>query len=352
MNRLIFLEWARGVASLLVVLHHATLDAPAFYQYQPFHNLFYFGMAGVDFFFVLSGFIIYYIHSRDKATLLNIKRYILKRLIRVYPLFFLISFILLLSYIYFDQTSQRTNLFGLSFLINSFLLLPSSIPPLLSVSWTLVHEMFFYMLFVLIIINKKVGLFLLFSWGCVILFLNFNDSHLNFPLSFYLNIHNIEFIFWILIALILKRNIFLFTSKYTIYFFILSILIFILNGINQDYHFIKISYLNTTLIYALSSTLIIYTLALLSNSSSVNKISNKTLILLGASSYAIYLIHLPILSILHRIVVKLHLQLYIHPNIIFLLVVLTAILIGILTHIFIEKPMIFFLKNKFIIKKG
>jgi peptidoglycan/LPS O-acetylase OafA/YrhL len=212
MNRLTLLEWGRGIASILVVLHHATLDAPSFYQYQPFQNFFYFGMAGVDFFFVLSGFIIYYIHSEDNRRFSNIKIYILKRVIRVYPLFLLISFILLLSYIYLESSSQRTNLSNLSFLVNSFLLLPSSTPPLLTVSWTLVHEMFFYMLFIIIIINKRVGLYLLLLWGLIVLFLNLNYFQLDFPISFYFNIHNIEFILGVSIAFILKNSLFSFSQ--------------------------------------------------------------------------------------------------------------------------------------------
>ena len=58
---------ARGVAALTVVLYHATrgLSLPQYLGYIPFDNSLGFGHAGVDFFFVLSGFIIMYAHTAD-----------------------------------------------------------------------------------------------------------------------------------------------------------------------------------------------------------------------------------------------------------------------------------------------
>lgn len=41
MQKLQYLEIARGMAALLVVLHHATLGAPVFYNAEPFYNFFF-----------------------------------------------------------------------------------------------------------------------------------------------------------------------------------------------------------------------------------------------------------------------------------------------------------------------
>tara|TARA_R100001460_G_scaffold91283_1_gene133035 strand:+ start:417 stop:704 length:288 start_codon:yes stop_codon:yes gene_type:complete len=56
------LQIGRAVAALLVVLHHATLGSRKFYG-EAFGGFWGFGNIGVDFFFVLSGFIIYWAHK-------------------------------------------------------------------------------------------------------------------------------------------------------------------------------------------------------------------------------------------------------------------------------------------------
>jgi len=73
------LQIGRAVAALLVVLHHATLGSRQFYD-EAFGGFWGFGNIGVDFFFVLSGFIIYWAHKNDvggraQATLYGKKRF-------------------------------------------------------------------------------------------------------------------------------------------------------------------------------------------------------------------------------------------------------------------------------------
>jgi len=347
-KKLVFLEWARGIAALLVVLHHETLDAPTFYAYVPFNNFFYFGKAGVDFFFVLSGFIIYYVHSNDNFNMGELKRYFLKRFIRIYPIFWLISFGLLVSYIVFSDISDRNNLFDILYLIKSFLLFPMDRPPLLSVSWTLAHEMFFYMVFVVFILNKRFGFFIFTLWGILVLYINLDGVKLEFPISFYLSIYNIEFIFGVFIAYICKKKDTLYHQNLYLYF---GVLVFILNGLNQDYNFIYVSNIVVTIIYGVAASVIIYSLSKFSSSKYNNKF-NQFMTKLGGASYVIYLVHLPLLSILHRIILKWELFIYIHPNLLFIILAIIVMFVGIGIHLFLEKYIVRYLTNKFIVKKN
>ena len=68
------IEAGRGVAATAVVLHHASASANAFSGQGPqvLTSIFDLGYLGVDFFFVLSGFIIYY-SSYDRAF--DLKRF-------------------------------------------------------------------------------------------------------------------------------------------------------------------------------------------------------------------------------------------------------------------------------------
>jgi len=145
------LQVARGLAALMVILYHADLNAEFFYGI-PFKGLFRFGYIGVDFFFVLSGFIIFYVNYKKDTGFSQWKKYILKRLIRIYPAVFLVSLVMVVSYKLLPGLSNVQRDFSI---ISSLLLLPANNPPALMVAWTLIHEMIFYMVFSLFFIKKK-----------------------------------------------------------------------------------------------------------------------------------------------------------------------------------------------------
>jgi exopolysaccharide production protein ExoZ len=106
------------------------------------------GAAGVDIFFVISGFIMVYTTSEksgNKAALIFLK----KRVLRIYPLYWFwtsVLFILWLANI--AGTPSHLSVF---YIISSFLLIPAlkegSFFPPLGQGWTLSFEMLFYLVF-------------------------------------------------------------------------------------------------------------------------------------------------------------------------------------------------------------
>ncbi len=121
----------RGLAALFVVFQHVR-----------FLN---FGAFGVDIFFCISGFMIMF------TTQNSTQYFFRKRLIRILPLYYLMTFgtyaLLLLFPAMFQQTSQNP-----AFLIKSLLFIPFDIgggviQPLVRIGWTVNCEMFFYLLF-------------------------------------------------------------------------------------------------------------------------------------------------------------------------------------------------------------
>ena len=121
----------RGLAALFVVFQHVR-----------FLN---FGAFGVDIFFCISGFMIMF--TTRKST----QYFFRKRLIRILPLYYLMTFgtygMLLLFPSMFQQTRQDP-----AFLVKSLLFLPFDIgggviQPLVRIGWTVNCEMFFYLLF-------------------------------------------------------------------------------------------------------------------------------------------------------------------------------------------------------------
>lgn len=63
--------------------------------------MFGFGLYGVDFFFVLSGFIIYHIHQNDPREYGAARSFLSKRIRRIYTPYMPITFVLIAAYLFF-----------------------------------------------------------------------------------------------------------------------------------------------------------------------------------------------------------------------------------------------------------
>ena len=82
-GKLASLEVGRGVAALAVVLSHCGLKTDAFTSGTK-GAWFEWGVYGVDFFFVLSGFIIYFVHHQDPPGMQSARHFLGKRLKRIF----------------------------------------------------------------------------------------------------------------------------------------------------------------------------------------------------------------------------------------------------------------------------
>lgn len=149
---------ARGVAAGLVVLCHAgtILGSSACLGYVPFLGIFRFGHAGVDFFFVLSGFIISTVHQNDIGQPGVIRSYVWKRLVRIYPIYWLVAGGAIALAIFGLPPESNLSTIPAKNLLYYFLLLPQY--PVLGVAWTLAHEILFYLVFGLAIVSRPIGL--------------------------------------------------------------------------------------------------------------------------------------------------------------------------------------------------
>ncbi|MBK1617709.1 hypothetical protein CKO42_04420 [Lamprobacter modestohalophilus] len=134
----------RAVAIFLVLLLHL-VSLAAHYRPGDVAHVGWAGIghAGVDLFFVISGFIMYLIGHRQSAGWSAAGRFLYRRAARVYLpywLWFLVAFLVYLSapQIMLLKPGQITDLF------HSFLLIPTWTPQLLPVSWTLKYELYFY----------------------------------------------------------------------------------------------------------------------------------------------------------------------------------------------------------------
>ena len=84
-EKLIGIQLGRAVAAILVVLYHGGRVLPQYVGPIDAAKYFTFGNAGVDFFFALSGFIIFYVHQQDINSPARLGHYLFRRTTRVYP---------------------------------------------------------------------------------------------------------------------------------------------------------------------------------------------------------------------------------------------------------------------------
>lgn len=139
------LQIMRGIAAGLVVWHHA-LEEAEYVRYggAPPDWLIRIGAAGVDIFFVISGFIMMYTSFAPNKACPTPAQFVWRRFLRIYPLYWICcGLILALRALGFFNSAEVAP----DYVANSLLLLPLRSKLLLTPAWTLVYEIYFYLLF-------------------------------------------------------------------------------------------------------------------------------------------------------------------------------------------------------------
>lgn len=334
------IQLLRGVACILVVLMHITITFSQTYHLPFLGNIFKFGGAGVDIFFVLSGFIITYSNKQYITKATSIGKFLKKRMIRIFPIYWIIISLLLVFQLLLPSFYRTHFQLTTSNIFNTYFLLPNH-EMINGVSWSLTNEMFFYVLFTLALLipSKKFILLLLFVYLAFLIVLpavSFTTAHeangftqlLIFPM-------NIEFLLGVLVVFFLEN----FPKKWCFPFLITGVGYFIFSTVfyTEILNFFNSGY-SRVIMFGLPAFLIILSLVKyeLSANIKVNNLFLKT----GDASYSIYLFHLPVVVAFFKIMVKLPLTNHL------LLVLLSAGMLfvicfaGILIYKKIESPLI------------
>jgi exopolysaccharide production protein ExoZ len=141
----------RAIAALMVVVYHAfemwALRIGPDASGASWTN----GAAGVDIFFVISGFVMVMSSRRLLSQPRAWMTFMRHRIVRIVPLYWLLTTLKLALVFLFSGLALRSTL-DLDFIVRSYLFLPvvdsaGHFRPLLPVGWTLTYEFLFYVLF-------------------------------------------------------------------------------------------------------------------------------------------------------------------------------------------------------------
>lgn len=337
----------RAAAAILVILYHLILHIQNGLHYQLFNNFFRFGLVGVDFFFVLSGFIITYVHYGDIGVRERWARFYTKRFIRIYPLYWVIAICSVIIFVFMTPNRMKdaglsmdlTSPYILTSLLQSFLLIPQKGMYLVGVAWTLSYEVLFYLIFGLCIVGgHRFARVAMVAWLLLILANSLFLHTGNFYLNFLLNPVIIEFMMGCLVGyVVVKQKKISATVLYILLpvMFLITINVVKLDGLRIE----------RSLLYVLLLGILFSLLTLLAVKTDIRKPNIKypaLLLLLGDSSYAIYLFHQTFYTALMFIYQKFR-HVYgagLHPVVIAMLIFAIAATGGVLIHALVEKPLL------------
>ena len=281
------IQYLRAIAIILVLVVHSynfilsklqyTMEYSNFEFYTYIKQFVSIGDIGVDIFFIVSGFIILYITKNSQ----DIKSFILNRILRIIPLYWLYTTLLLLTY--FIMNSQP----DYNHLLLSLLFIPTfndnSYLPFLGPGWTLSFEIFFYIIFSIILkyFNKNshrvIGTFFMFL--IMIVFTDFKIGTIGY---FFTNPLLIEFCFGMFIAYLYMKNETIFNFK-IINVVLIIIVALTMSIISLIFHSEQLGYFRF-IYFGIPAVLLFLGLIKI-------KIKIRILNIVGDMSYTLYLAH-------------------------------------------------------------
>lgn len=320
------LQCFRGLAALGVVLHHAAISTEYFVQNIPgwCNGFFARGFLGVDFFFVLSGFIIFNSHFNDMKSHSALMRYCRKRFLRIFPPYWPVSIALIALYYSFPGISAG-NRGGNFSLVSSLFLLPDTYTPALMPAWTLIHEVLFYAIFATCFVSNVVFFVFVFAWVLAIaIFFLLGPMELSPFLRLFIAPINIEFIAGMGMAYLSKT---ISSNRYgipIIIFGVGSCVLLSLMPVNVQ----------NRILFAIPFSALVLGAALLESEKSFSL--PRWMVALGDTSYSIYLVNYPLLSATSKLLG--HMPFFMSWWLSMLIGVVSSLCAGVFYHQFVEKP--------------
>jgi len=339
-NKIYNIQALRGIAVLFVVLYHIiAIETKYNPSYIVMFDFFKIGNIGVDIFFIISGFIMVTVTKNYFKDRNKFYKFMYLRFTRIYPLYWFYT-ILLLPILFVKPEWINSSQDGNVNILSSILLFPTETLPLIMVGWSLIHEIYFYIIFglFLLLIDRSKLIKYVFIWLLIIIISNIFSDYSSPLIKLIINPLTVEFMAGVLLGIYYLNNSHnIRFSKVLLFISFLSLLF-----ISYLHESIEIQGWNRIIIFGMPSFLIILF------SIEVEKqgfIFNKYLILIGDASYSIYLSHLLTLNVVAKVF-----NIFLYENYIFELFMIIAMITialawGLISYKYIETPIINFTKK-------
>jgi len=322
------IEAARGVAAVVVVLYHVSRHIDATLGLPMLRRLFQFGHAGVDLFFVISGFIIFYIHEDDIGRPERLMRYATRRASRILPIYW-VAFAVTATMAALGHHAMP----GPLDLVWQASLLPSSGEMLLGIAWTLRFEVLFYLLFAVLIAHRRIGAALMGAWLVLAIGLVAYGAQVPVLPGQFQSAYDIEFLFGMTAAWAARHHAGLVPARAVA----TGTLLFLTAALLEDAGWLDGYASIARLAYGLPSALIVAGIVTADARGGV--VVPAPLAVLGSASYSIYIFQFVWIGTIWQALLHAGDTHAVPPWLLFVLLTAAAILAGIAASRLIEKPL-------------
>ncbi|GAB3199679.1 peptidoglycan/LPS O-acetylase OafA/YrhL [Pontibacter aydingkolensis] len=329
MNRLLFLDSLRGLAALAVALFHYTSAYRSYFGHSFSESFdFDYGLYGVELFFMISGFVIFFSFDRIKSS----KEFLFNRAIRLYPAYWFCLIITFFAVHSFGLNELETSIPEMLVNLTMFQKL-FGVKDVDGVYWSLFAEWMFYLMMLVLFVTKSLNRILYIGILWVTLGL-INQFLFSFgPAATILNLHyGLFFYAGILFFLYLKapenRKV---IQGHLLFTCLAAIAMYMPKGGVQ--------------VAVITSFFVLFYLGI---NGKLDFLTNKVLLLLGSISYTFYLFH----QYIGYIIIDQTKEFFgsslfiIVPPLVFSLAASYAI------TIYIEQPIVKFMKSWYKAKQG
>jgi exopolysaccharide production protein ExoZ len=296
-------EGARGIAALMVVLMHAAnlMAVDQFSGHVGVGGIFGFGYVGVDFFFVLSGFIISFVHFEDIGHSGRLATYLKRRIFRIYPIYWF-CLTLAIGILMAGRFALHKNTplgFSIDDIAGTIFLLPVSAPLFVEVAWSLQFEMMFYGLFAILILGKRLGTGLCLLWTASILW-HLLASPSSSSFGGFLSAYSLQFLFGVLTGVTVSNYDFKWAGKSSL---LVGVICFVASIVYERNIAATLHGPVGQIFLGLSAAIILFSLVEMEKNKAIQ--TPRLMYKLGSVSYSIYLSHIVFINLIYSVMLKL-----------------------------------------------